>query len=113
MATPIFDFPVLSFGPVDLGPGQRSYKDSVWEETPAESWKPGEWLGEVEIHEGPKDGGAKTFVARFRFNDGTNIAVTGDLPGEQNWIGPGTGWALGAGNSREIPVEGRNPKRWG
>jgi hypothetical protein len=110
MPVPIFEFSVLSFGPLDLGPNQRSYQESVWED---QDWEPGEWLGEVEIYEAPSKEGPKIFIARFRFNDGTTAAVSGDLPNGMDWRSRGTAWAQGGGQQGEIFVEGRNPKRWG
>src|SRR5262245_21288046 len=112
MAVPIFEVSAISFGPVDVGMAEQSYRESVWE---FKNWKqPGPRLGEVEILETPTDKGTKTYVASFTFDDGTRIVVTGDLPGGQNWIGKGKGLAQGGGKpNQDVAVEGKNPKRWG
>ena|SRR5262245_6163214 len=116
---PIFEFKVYTDGPVDSGPGEKAYAEKVWEldESSDELRSKGPQLGTVRVKEKekPSNSQRKDFVAKFAFDDGTKITVTGDLPGGLNWIGSGPAQADDdvSGATKAITVEGRNPKRWG
>jgi hypothetical protein len=119
---PIFDFPVLSDVPRQVGdinpdeapPGVMAvYEEQVWELVGDR--QRGEELGWVTIQETvvTDDRTKKLFVATFSLNGFGPIVVTGFVPGEGSWKGIGRGEAHGAGRSGSVRIEGWNPHGWG
>jgi hypothetical protein len=109
---PIFDFPVVSNddAPKDPKPGDK-WKEQVWKEDPPPgSWNRGEPLGEIEVQAlGPPE--SPNFHAEFPAGDDDPIKIDGKVPGP--WQGKGTAKAKGKGREKNIPIEFKNPKRWG
>ena len=117
---PIFDHPVLSDEPVyaarslaEAGPGELAFGDeTVWRFE--DDWARGEVLGSVTIEYRPTTRPGQTlFHATFRFTQHGLFVVTGFVPGDGTWVGVGQGLAHGGGRVGNVPIEGRNPKRWG
>jgi hypothetical protein len=119
---PIFDFPVLSDVPRQVGdinpdeapPGVMAvYEEQVWELVGDR--QRGEELGWVTIQETvvTDDRTRRLFVATFSLSGYGPIVVTGFVPGEGSWKGIGRGEAHGAGRSGSVRIEGWNPHGWG
>jgi hypothetical protein len=122
VGVPIFDFPVLSDEPRQVGEFNRDeappgvmavYEEQVWELVGDR--QPGEELGWVAIQETAiaDDRTTKLFVATFRLDGHGPIVVTGFVPGDGSWKGVGRGEAHGAGRRGSVRIEGWNPKGWG
>jgi hypothetical protein len=122
VGVPIFDFPVLSDMPRQVGeinrdeapPGVMAvYEEQVWELVGER--QPGEELGWVTIQETviADDRTTRLFVATFSLSGHAPIVVTGFVPGDGSWKGVGRGQAHGAGRSRSVRIDGWNPKGWG
>ena len=110
---PIFDFPVISEaeeGSRSGGPGD----ETVWKADPPPKWNKGDKLGEVKIKEEPSGSGDKKFQADFKFDNPKYkaVKVRGDVP--PGWEGTGEATAESEGRDPKIvPIEFKNPKRWG
>jgi hypothetical protein len=122
VGVPIFDFPVLSDVPRQVGdinpdeapPGVMAvYEEEVWELVGDR--QRGEELGWVTIQETvvTDDRTRRLFVATFSLDGHGPIVVTGFVPGDGSWKGIGRGEAHGAGRSRSVRIEGWNPHGWG
>jgi hypothetical protein len=106
---PIFDVKVFSDGgSAAPKPGDR-WVETVWE---FETWKQhGQKLGRVRIEANRTT--PPGFRATFELKGHDPIEVTGKVPGRGSWKGKGTGRAIGAGRTKDVPFEFRNPKGWG
>jgi hypothetical protein len=111
---PVFDFPVISEGGPKKPKKDESWTEKVWEEDePAGSWKhTGPSIGEVDM-KALGDESAPDFEAKFRCPDYDDVDVKGKVPGGGEWTGKGNGRASGPKPERSVPIEFRNPKRWG
>jgi hypothetical protein len=108
------DFPVVS---------QREPSGPAGDETLFEAAGPrfekGETTGKVTIGRGAAGQGRHPFTATFTFDDGDEVTLTGEIPGNGSWKGKGTA-TYGAGTGKfgdrggqSLPIESDNPKRWG
>jgi hypothetical protein len=122
VGVPIFDFPVLSDEPRQVGEINREdappgviafYVEKVWELVGDR--QPGKELGWVAIQETviTDDRTRRLFVATFDLSGHAPIVVTGFVPGDGSWKGLGRGEAHGAGRRGSVRIEGWNPKGWG
>ena len=122
---PILDYPVISDDRESAGaslaeiePGQRILSDEKVYATDDE-WSKLDHIGDVTIQETRSTRPGKIlFTALFDFGERGTIEVSGLVPGEGTWNGrgqaaSGRGTVDFAGRSGPVPIEGRNPKRWG
>ncbi len=120
-AVPILDFSVLSDDPRPADP-KPGVIETVWkfEGEVGGEWQRGEELGEVRIQESAN----KRFTADFTFdNDPVTVTVTGPVPhtGGRPWKGKAKAKAKSHGREKDksdgrekdVPIESRNPKKWG
>jgi hypothetical protein len=112
---PIFDYPVVSDGgPKEPPKPGDKWDETVWKEEPPGSWEHGDQsIGTVGVQaKGPA--GSPRFEADFTFTKPpSSVQVDGDVPGGDGWQGPGRGRARGPKPDKDVPIEFRNPKRWG
>ena len=90
----------------------RALPDDDW-------WTKGDLIGKAYFEErDTTDEGVTLFTATFVIG-GDSTQVRGLIPGNGSWVGQGRAWLeRGTGKfkdrrPKEIPVVGRNPKRWG
>src|SRR5512132_1720162 len=113
VGVPIFDFPVLSDGPRQVGEFNRDeappgvmavYEEEVWELVGDR--EPGDEHGCVPIQEPviADDRTRRLFVATFSLGGHGPIVVTGFVPGNGSWKGLGRGEAHGSGRSRSVRI---------
>jgi hypothetical protein len=124
-SVPIFNFPVLSDDRESAGgslaeiqPGERLLSDEkVY--TTDDDWSKLEYIGDVTIQETRSTRPGKIlFTALFDFREMGTVEVSGLVPGNGNWndkgqAGSGRGTGDFTGKRGPVPIEGRNPKRWG
>ena len=114
---PIFDFPVVSNDDAPKEPKPPDeWTETVWkEDPPPESWKRGKRLGTVEIQALGGTPGSPRFKATFTFDDHPDqkTEVEGAVPGGDRWVGKGRAKARGPKPEKDVPIEFKNPKRWG
>jgi hypothetical protein len=106
---PVLDDSVFSDGgPAAPKAGDR-WVETVWDFV---SWEQhGKERGTVTIEADRTS--PPGFRATFELRGYDLIEVSGKVPGGGSWKGKGTGRAVGAGGTKDIPFEFRNPKRWG
>jgi hypothetical protein len=106
---PVFDVKVFSDGGSAAPEAGARWTETVWEFM---TWKQhGKKLGKVTIEANKTT--PPGFRATFDLQGYDPIEVTGKVPGRGSWKGKGTGRAMGAGRTKDIPFEFRNPKGWG
>jgi hypothetical protein len=113
-----FDFPAIS----DDGK-QNPRPGDGWEERVHEAaddgWTKGAQIGSVALAASSEEGKGPPYVtAKFTFRDGDEVTLRGAVPGMGSWVGKGSveyveGTGKFAGRTGSLPVEFKNPKRWG
>ena len=111
---PVFDFPVISEGGPKKPKKDEEWKEKVWKEDPPVGSRKhtGQSIGEVEMKALGEESDP-SFEAKFRCGGYEDVDVEGKVPGGPEWHGTGNGRAKGPKPDKEVPIEFKNPKRWG